>query len=127
MSNPIDLTDVKSCVCRIQRLIAAVESETDPWERSVALGEIRLTAINLFASTQEKLKQTDDPHNVGARTLHAYIIDAFNRWDVETADERAKLKLENDLRAREWSMTKEEWEDYKRRRQKPDDFPASEH
>lgn len=106
------LEDIKSLIRRLECLIEVAELDQDAWSRSVAMGEIRLMAVRLFELSQEQLKG-DDPHCLGASTLFAYMVDAFDRWDKETAEERAKLKVEVDRRNREWSMSSEEWKRHK--------------
>lgn len=115
-----DLDDLKSTVYRLQMLVETVERAADSWDRSVAMGEIRFMAVNLFELSQGQLKK-DDPHNVGSATLFAYMIDAFERWDKDTAEDRRRLKMENDQRMRESLMTPEEWKQYKQ----SDDYKRS--
>jgi hypothetical protein len=107
-----DLDDIKSSVFRLQMLVEAAEREPSSWDRSVAMGEIRLMAVSLFELSQNQLKE-DDPHSVGSRTLFAYMIDAFKRWDTETAEERRQQELSQQQSDKEWAMSPEEWKAYK--------------
>lgn len=106
------LDELKSYVRRLDRLIGAAEKSPDSWDRSVSMGEIRLMAINLFELSQGQIK-SDDPHNVGGRSLAAYMLEAYARWDSDTAAERAHQRAEDDRRLKEQLMTPEEWKHYK--------------
>ena len=88
-----DLKEIKSLIKRLAVMADIAEHDSDSWERSVAMGEIRLMAGNLFGKSYEQIRD-DDPHNWGELNLVNYLTEAYKKWDEETREGRTKAAAE---------------------------------